>query len=375
MSEPESVHTDIIEAQKICLEKGIPFFSYRLPDRTDIHFGAQLQAIPARFHRFEPNMKSGFILAPFVESEQYPAWLVRSDIAARNRIGTSDIKRLSAFRPAETHSARFECDVDRTPYLNRLTSVIDRLKQGELDKVVLSRTLTVPFDGRKEAPSIFDRMVRTYAHAFVFLVAVPGYGIWSGATPEAFFRQGPEGFSTMSLAGTQPVRSDSSADTQNWSQKEIEEQAIVSRYIRDILRDICKQPVSENGPYTREAASVYHLCTTFRSREIFDIAQTNRLIEQLHPSPAICGTPKDKALRTIVETERTDRRYYGGYLGPVESERFFNLFVNLRSMELSDDRVQLHIGGGITALSDAAAEWEETQNKARTLLQILEQKS
>ena len=84
------------------------------------------------------------------------------------------------------------------------------------------------------------------------------------------------------------------------------------------------------------------------------------------------GFPIREALKIICETENRERRYYAGYLGPVYGNGQFDLFVNLRSMELFRDRVELHVGGGLTALSDADSEWNETEIKSRTLLNLIE---
>ena len=86
----------------------------------------------------------------------------------------------------------------------------------------------------------------------------------------------------------------------------------------------------------------------------------------MHPTPAVCGLPKEKALDLIYKTEPYDREYYAGYLGMVEKDTV-DFYVNLRCMKIYENTAALFVGGGITANSVAKKEWEETELKAETL--------
>ena len=95
------------------------------------------------------------------------------------------------------------------------------------------------------------------------------------------------------------------------------------------------------------------------------------MIAQLHPGPAISGYPKSTAIEKIEEIEAHDRELYTGYLGPLNIEGESSLFINLRCMKVYRDSYDLFVGGGLTKDSDAHSEWEETELKAKTLLNIL----
>ena len=97
------------------------------------------------------------------------------------------------------------------------------------------------------------------------------------------------------------------------------------------------------------------------------------MVGQLHPTPAVCGLPKKRAMQIITEIEKRDRGYYAGFLGPLQASGAFDLFVNLRTMEVFDDALRLYVGGGITPLSDPETEWQETCQKADTLLNLIRQ--
>jgi isochorismate synthase len=75
----------------------------------------------------------------------------------------------------------------------------------------------------------------------------------------------------------------------------------------------------------------------------------------------------------IRSTEKHDRGYYTGFLGPVGLGDLIQLYVNLRCLQVFDDRLVLYIGGGITHDSIPEEEWEETEIKAETLLSVLHQ--
>ena len=91
----------------------------------------------------------------------------------------------------------------------------------------------------------------------------------------------------------------------------------------------------------------------------------------LHPTPAVCGLPKEEAYRFIIDTENYDRSYYSGIIGWLAPEGDTTLYVNLRCMRIDKDTATLYAGGGILPTSEAESEWEETQHKMDTMRNIL----
>ena len=248
--------------------------------------------------------------------------------------------------------------------------MIDTLKREGMKKAVLSRTITIPCDSLRLSPAIFEQM-KQYHHAFLFFAAIPGKCAWMGASPETFLKYDRNGFFTMALAGTQPVAT--AKNPPEWGDKDIEEQQIVTDYIQDTLRHFFTRHLEIEGPITLQAGNVFHLCTFFRSHEQLPADQIDELVGQLHPTPAVCGLPKKRAMQIITEIEKRDRGYYAGFLGPLQASGAFDLFVNLRTMEVFDDALRLYVGGGITPLSDPETEWQETCQKADTLLNLIRQ--
>ncbi len=155
-----------------------------------------------------------------------------------------------------------------------------------------------------------------------------------------------------------------------WRSKEKDEQRIVTDFISGILEKYKVQDLQIKGPETVKAGKVSHLKTyySFSTKTIQDKFWS--LVQDLHPTPAICGLPKEKAMEVVLESEKHDRSYYAGFIGRVCKEEL-SLYVNIRSMKFVGDGVDLYLGGGITIDSKAPEEWEETELKSTTLQEVL----
>lgn len=356
----------VIEAQQLCLAKNIPFYSYRLPGESNVFWGAQMSEEVKSFESMQAICGTdGFVMVPFREDGESPSLFIRRELAFVNSTEDTRLQKILRSTPARGITP-LAAGQGTTPeeYDRRIRNMIDILRQGRVRKMVLSRNIVREADGYDLAPFWFERLAQKYPDAFVFLVSVPGVMTWMGATPEVFLRRHGNRTETMALAGTRVL-----GETEPWGQKEIEEQQIVSRYISEILRD--KGEWKMAGPFTKQAGNVEHLCTSFTCTQQLTPELVDRIRQAMHPTPAVGGFPVREALGIIEETEGCGRRYYAGYLGPVVWESDFHWFVNLRSMELFPHAVCLYVGGGITALSDPRQEWEETELKSHTLLDIM----
>ncbi len=199
-----------------------------------------------------------------------------------------------------------------------------------------------------------------------------------GASPEALVQQTAEGtFKTMSLAGTQKAKDENGELLPKydirWGQKEIEEQALVSRYIIECFKKIRLREYLETGPKTVLAGNLYHLRSDFEvdTNALNFPELSSVMLRLLHPTSAVCGVPKIPSLKFISEIEGYDRSFYSGFLGPVQVEGDTNLFVNLRTVRLKDGIATFYAGAGITEDSIPEREWEETELKCDTLLKVI----
>lgn len=353
------------EAQRQCLERNLPFYSYRLPGEHKLFLGLQTQGPVKEFERCK-DVGEGFIAVPFEVSNSEPSLFIRGDFSFVHEVDAERFARvLEGTDCYGADNGRLpEKSVSREEYDRQVRQMISVLQGRVVRKLVLARGITLDCGGYACAAEWFEKLTLRYPDAFVFLVSVPGVMTWLGATPEIFLQQTETMARTMSLAGTR--RADSSGD---WGGKEVEEQAIVSEYIAGILGN--SGVWESEGPMVKRAGNVEHICTVFTFRGKLPPGQADAIRRQLHPTPAVGGFPATEAIDWVDKIEGGNRRYYAGYLGPVHGDGTFHWYVNLRSMELFAHSIRLYVGGGITVLSDPAAEWEETELKSRTLLDVI----
>lgn len=247
----------------------------------------------------------------------------------------------------------------KAEYLEKATEFINRIKGGIAEKLVLSRVVKSKMDSTAE--KVFERLVNDYPNAFVYLISSEFFGTWIGATPEKLITGDKDFYSTMSLAGTRSIESEI-----NWEEKEYHEQRLVTKFIIDRLKGISEDVIlSELEEH--QAGPVKHLKNeiSFKSTK-----SPLELAELLHPTPAVAGLPQEVAVRYIMNHEGYERSLYTGYIG-VLGERS-NLYVNLRCMQLINGEAYLYVGGGLTSDSVPEEEWKETENKAKTILNTLQ---
>lgn len=334
------------------------------------------------------EMPSGFLFAPYDRHGQ--PHFIRASVCFT--IGKSletlegpprtcrEIRRhleKTTYEPAGIRIEEEAADTGHDQYTDLISEAVASIRQGEFLKVVPARSKEVIMNNLP-VPATFLRLSATYPEAFVSAVFTQEHGLWMGASPELLVRV-REGkfFETISLAGTQPFRPDVTPGDITWTQKEIEEQALVSRYIINCFKKIRLREFEEIGPKTVVAGNLIHL----RTRFIVDMEATGFpelgtvMLELLHPTSAICGMPLEKADAWLKQHENLDREFFSGYLGPVNLENKTSLFVNLRCMKIIGPSVRFYAGAGVTEDSQPEKEWLETELKMNTLLNVIREHS
>jgi len=317
---------------------------------------------------FEP----GFMAAPFVGKPYY----FKAEHLFVSEIPSVQVSVKELF-PSKAGSPKKE------NFLYWVNASIEEIKTGNFQKVVLSRTDEESLDADYSTLHFFESLCQVYPQAFVSAFYVPSLQqTWICATPEVLVSINQEGiFKTISLAGTQSVINQEGQITKpqdaRWSQKEIEEQAFVSRYIIECFKKIRLREYIEIGPKTIQAGNLLHLKTEYQvDTKALNFPQLpGIMLSLLHPTSAVCGTPKEAAINWIKQAEAHDREFYSGYVGPVNLNNAIYLFVNLRTVKVTKDTngylATYYAGCGITEDSDPEKEWEETEMKCQTLQRIL----
>lgn len=350
------------------IERNVPFFIYRLPTENKIRCGIQCGNQVQKDTPHHLIGQEGFLFAPFENNEAY---IIRPDLRFDL---PGDLTRFNnavnelPFVTSEEESYPFK-EVTFEEYLAQCAQYIEDIRAGKAEKAILSRCVKSSLLNRQHSGECFERLEASYADAYVFLVNIPGVGTWVGASPETLLRVENGHFTTMALAGTRRWVEGLTEYVDKWPQKEKREQAIVTEYICEQLASISITDVACDSLKVKKAGGVGHLQTLIQGTVKGN--QIAALIQALHPTPAVCGSPKLEALRLIHEIESHSRDFYAGYLGYQEANGDLALFVNLRSARLLNEYGLLYVGGGITADSVPEEEWEETCMKAQTILNAL----
>jgi isochorismate synthase len=269
---------------------------------------------------------------------------------------------------ANTTSKDFFCGI--------VSKAVDAIEQGTFEKVVLSRTVCVDHASAFNISHTFQNLCSRYSNALISFVTLPEAGSWLGASPELLVSvQDKKIFKTTALAGTQAYSHGVNLKSVAWTQKDIEEQALVERYIISCFKKIRLREYEEHGPRTVVAGNLIHLKSDFT----VDMQATNFpqlgsvMLQLLHPTSAVCGMPLDSSLEFIHKHEQYDRQFYSGYLGPVNFQNRTDIFVNLRCLQLLETKFILYAGAGITQDSIPEKEFDETELKLNTLLKVIEE--
>lgn len=259
-------------------------------------------------------------------------------------------------------------------YAGNVREVVEKIKRGDVEKVVLSRYRNFDLCEDFDPLETFSQLTQAYPNAFCHLTQTTTYGMWIGASPEKLISVDEDRyFSTDALAGTQQ-QGDLELRDVAWKDKEIEEQAMVCRYIISCFKKIRLREYEEIGPRTAKAGNLVHLKTSY----LVDMEATRHpllagtMLDLLHPTSAVCGFPRNLADKLIKMHEGYDRSLYAGFVGPVGFKGSTKLFVNLRCMQVAGLTARLFAGAGITADSDPDKELAETDHKMQTLLKVLQ---
>ncbi len=350
-----------------CLRQNWAFVSFRLPDSAAPITYIQKRPKNTALHGFpEAN---GFVFAPFNSAGKHKRLGIIPDLI----INGWEYDDIHGEIPYALNGYKLKLEpiphatIKKDRYLRRLAELkhfIDH--HPHLQKVVLSRPINLELSRKLDTHALYRQLCEEYPHAFVYMLYHPLGGMWIGATPEQLIRINDAQAEIVSLAGTQV-----SGEVHAWRNKENKEQAIVTQYIHEILEKYRANDIRLEGPYTYDTGSVQHLKTELKAN-LSNTHNIDKLVRDLHPTPAVCGYPQRSAMDWINMYEGYDRGYYTGYLGLFNESHHLDLYVNLRCMQIFENAVSLYVGGGITSESQPDEEWDETVVKSQTLLSVLD---
>lgn len=385
---PISVDGCLRRAATASHEAGFSFAFWKLPNSTAISFAASREPLATHDVVLE-EMKSGYLFAPFDPGEKKIFLPADEFFSCLNGVIQdcrgelmNQLTGRKEEQPPENKTPFYErplesgLTADDSSYKRLVDQCRREVLSGRFEKLVPSRCKEVDLPADFDFIRLFLELGRRYPAAMVSVFSSPITGTWVGATPETLVRVDVnQHFHTVAVAGTQPYAPGTDIRGITWNQKEIEEQALVERYIINCFKRIRLREFDEHGPKTVVAGNVVHLKTDFE----VDMVATRYpqlgsvMLQLLHPTSAVCGMPLEASLAFLKSHENYPRQFYSGFLGPVHIEQETQLFVNLRCMQLGRGKARLYAGAGVLGDSDPEKEWQETELKMNTLLNVIRQ--
>ncbi len=337
---------------------------YRLPHAARCFKIEQTEGEPIRLTSLaELNGRQGFVVAPFRVTNDEPILLLKPD----------HVTEMAVQEPRSTVNIAEDITFDKGKYVSCFEQTSRLLQEGVFRKVVLARSASMKNPHTITPEELFWRACQCYPRLFIALVAMPDGSYWLTATPEILLEGKGREWRTIALAGTMQLQGDElqgEGESVRWSTKNIQEQRYVATYIANCLEGFSLD-YKEEGPRTVRAANLVHLRSDF-SFCLNDSTRVGLLLNELHPTPAVCGLPKQATFDYIIENEHADRQYYSGFMGPLAIDDATHLYVSLRCMHISDSEYRFYAGGGILKDSLMEQEWQETEAKMMTMKRIME---
>ncbi|MEL6557706.1 MAG: chorismate-binding protein [Bacteroidota bacterium] len=372
-------------------ENGLPVAIWSLPKSNEFYLLISFSKSALKGSIELENEKPGFLFSPFSNEDGSQNYFLNADLLYHTQTDVLSINPAIAIEKQQMvdelldkiNNGNFgKLEKDTSPiafqkskdYISIVNNGINKIKAGQYDKLVLSRNKRIQLSDNFDPIEKLWKLRSSYDSAFCYLLSTKEFGNWMAATPETLITLNADTFETVSLAGTSRLEPGESLNNVSWTQKEIEEQAMVSRYIINSFKKIRLREFKETGPRTIKAGNLAHLKTTFsvKYQEINFPELGTVMLKLLHPTSAVCGMPLEAARNFINTFEGFDRSLFAGYLGPVNIADSTNIFVNLRTMRFNQSEAVLYAGAGITEDSVAEKELIETELKMKTLLNVIE---
>ena len=247
----------------------------------------------------------------------------------------------------------------------RVAQAIKEIEDTKLEKVVLARDLRINSHRSIDSRKILRNLSAEYPSTWIFSVA----GL-IGATPELLLRLSRGMVTSRVLAGTISKTGDDEKDlalaaSLARSSKDLEEHEYAVRSVADALEPFCTSTNVPESPFVLHLANVMHLATDVTGALIESKKHVDAftILEKLHPSAAVCGTPTNIAADLIKRIEGMSRGRYAGPVGWLDARGDGELGIALRCGQITENEIQIYAGCGIVAGSNPEKELSESSAK------------
>ncbi|MAZ73119.1 MAG: isochorismate synthase [Flavobacteriaceae bacterium] len=352
------LYSQLVEKVLGHFEQNLPFVLYSLPDVAEI---VGIFQNNDDYNTSQVLHENGFAFAPFHSHNE----TVQISLKSSEMILCNDLPEILKTDPEFIIK---ESPDDKKGHIALVSKTKAHIKAGKAQKIVVSRKKEVVLQ-KFNLKTLCDSLFSQNPSAFRYTWYHPRTALWCGATPEVLIKTNGSAFSTMALAGTQKIDGKSMLF---WAPKEKNEQKwVVDAIVENLLDKTTALNISKTK--THIAGNLAHLCTDIKGVLTSSKYALQKVVEALHPTPAVCGTPRKAAQNFIIENEGYTREFYTGFLGIVNNNKHESeLFVNLRCIKIEGSTATLYAGGGITEDSIPEDEWEETHNKLQTMAKVIQ---
>ena len=316
------------------------------------------------------------LFASFAFAEEEPSVLTIPEIVVAQKNGKSWITWIGNGQPELVSRIIEQVGLNLTwsqgaisdeEWRSAVNASVTKIKEGELEKVVLARDLIAHADKEINPAALIQSLETEYPSTWLFLV-----DNLIGATPELLVRLSKSLVTSRVLAGTIRRTGDEERDfalagSLAKSSKDLEEHEYAVRSVAEALEPFASSTNVPDAPFVLHLPNVMHLATDVTG--VINDSATKvdifKLISALHPSAAVCGTPTDVARDVITELESMNRARYAGPVGWIDAHGDGEMGIALRCGQIAEDRrsIRLFAGCGIVAGSSAEQELAESQAK------------
>ncbi|HAV13278.1 MAG TPA: isochorismate synthase [Opitutae bacterium] len=261
------------------------------------------------------------------------------------------------------------------PYGAAVISALDAIKKGTYEKIVLARGVELKADQAWQPLIALNRLRERFSGCFTFSYGGGAAGSFIGATPERLLKIRDGHLLTEAIAGSAPRGATAGEDAKFaskllGSEKDQHEHAYVRDSIIRRLGNLGVTATAEGEPRLLQLANVQHLRTQITA-EVGESVHLLDMLADMHPTPAVGGTPREAAVPQIKELEQIERGLYAGVVGWFNHLNEGEMVVGIRSALIQGDTARLYAGAGIVEGSDPEKEMRETEMKLRALLDVL----
>jgi len=293
----------------------------------------------------------------------------------------SKLKKILDYKPVDSYTipkpalVKGNTPKEKKRWIASVKDAVNTLENDELSKVVLSRNIEIKLSDDLNLNYALKKLGQRNPESYIFAYH-SGQSTFFGASPEKLARFEDYSIEIDALAGSINRGKNEEQDKKYEedllnSKKDVAEHKFVLDYILKSISKIVESVDYSPVPFVKKFHNIQHLCAQVKAKLNSD-ALMFEILDVVYPTPAICGTPKEKAITQIKKLEDYKRGMYSGFVGWLNFSGEGEFAVSIRSAVLKGDKLTAFAGCGIVADSNAEKEYEESELKLKTILSLFD---